>query len=139
MSKLSHLAETLISSEIIKLSQEVTERIRQGNKIFNFTIGDFNPEIFPIPQELEEEIKRAYINKKTNYPPANGTPELRKSVAAFIKRKQGLDYDAGSILISGGGRPLIYAVYRTICDKNDKIIYPVPSWNNNHYTHFVEG
>jgi aspartate aminotransferase len=34
---------------------------------------------------------------------------------------------------------LIYAVYRTICDKGDKVIYPVPSWNNNHYTHFIEG
>jgi aspartate aminotransferase len=34
---------------------------------------------------------------------------------------------------------LIYATYRAICDKGDKVIYAVPSWNNNHYTHFVEG
>jgi aspartate aminotransferase len=34
---------------------------------------------------------------------------------------------------------LIYAVFRAICDKGDKIIYAVPSWNNNHYTHFVAG
>jgi len=30
-------------------------------------------------------------------------------------------------------------VFRALCDKGDKIIYAVPSWNNNHYTHFVEG
>jgi aspartate aminotransferase len=34
---------------------------------------------------------------------------------------------------------LIYATFRAICDKGDKIIYAVPSWNNNHYTHFVGG
>ena len=120
MNKLSNLAETLIPSEIIKLGNEISERVKQGNKIFNFTIGDFNPEIFSIPEELENEIVNAYRNKKTNYPPASGIEELRKSVAAFIQRKQGLDYNANSFLISGGGRPLIYATYRTICDKNDK-------------------
>jgi aspartate aminotransferase len=30
-------------------------------------------------------------------------------------------------------------VFRAICDKGDKVIYAVPSWNNNHYTHFVGG
>ncbi len=139
MNKLSHLAETLIPSEIIKLGNDISERVRQGQNIFNFTIGDFDPAIFSIPGELEEEIIKAYRNKKTNYPPANGIAELRTAVSAFIKGHLGLDYDPASYLISGGGRPLIYAVYRTLCDKGDKVIYPVPSWNNNHYTHFIEG
>ncbi len=139
MSKLSHLADTLIPSEIIKLGNEIAERIKQGQTIYNFTIGDFDPSIFPIPLELENEIINAYRNKRTNYPPANGIVELRTAVANFIRNNQGLDYDASSFLISGGGRPLIYAAYRTICDKGEKVIYPVPSWNNNHYTHFVEG
>jgi aspartate aminotransferase len=34
---------------------------------------------------------------------------------------------------------LIYAIYRAIVDKGDKVIYPVPSWNNNHYVHFTGG
>jgi aspartate aminotransferase len=42
-------------------------------------------------------------------------------------------------LVAAGGRPLIYSLFRAICDKGDKIIYAVPSWNNNHYAHFVEG
>jgi aspartate aminotransferase len=139
MAQLSNLANTLIPSEIIKLGNEINDRIKAGHQIYNFTIGDFDPNIFPIPQVLEDEIIKAYQNHRTNYPPANGILALREAVADFIKRKQGLDYDANSFLISGGGRPLIYAAYRTICDKGEKIIYPVPSWNNNHYTHFIEG
>ncbi len=137
--KLSHLAETLIPSEIIKLGNEISERVRQGQKIYNFTIGDFDPNIFPIPTELEEEIIKAYREHRTNYPPANGIAELRQAVANFIKDNLGLEYSPNEFLISGGGRPLIYATYRTICDKGEGIIYPVPSWNNNHYTHFIEG
>ncbi|HEV2353561.1 MAG TPA: aminotransferase class I/II-fold pyridoxal phosphate-dependent enzyme, partial [Puia sp.] len=38
-----------------------------------------------------------------------------------------------------GGRPLIYSVFRTLVDRGDRVIYPVPSWNNNHYTHLNGG
>ena len=54
MSKLSKLAETLIGSEIVKLGNAISEKIQKGEKIYNYTIGDFNPSIFPIPKLLEE-------------------------------------------------------------------------------------
>ncbi|MBL7754767.1 MAG: aminotransferase class I/II-fold pyridoxal phosphate-dependent enzyme [Chitinophagaceae bacterium] len=139
MARISRLAETLIPSEIIKLGNEINDKIRQGQSIYNYTIGDFDPKQFPIPQKLQESIIHAYEIKKTNYPPANGIPELRQAVSSFIAKFQGLNYSANQFLISGGGRPLIYAAYRTICDAGEKVIYPVPSWNNNHYTHFVSG
>ncbi len=135
----SQLAETLIGSEIVKLGGEIREKIKQGEKIYNFTIGDFDPEIFPIPKELENEIIDAYRKHFTNYPAAEGNFDLRKAIAAFLHQKEGLVYDTSEILVASGGRPLIYAFFRTIADKGDKIIYAVPSWNNNHYTHFVEG
>jgi aspartate aminotransferase len=137
--KLSHLSHTLIGSEIVKLGGEIRERIRKGERIYNFTVGDFDPHIFPIPQELEDAIVEAYRAKFTNYPPGEGSLELREAVSAFAKQYQGLDYNTDEILIASGGRPLIYAFFRAICDKGDKIIYAVPSWNNNHYVHFVEG
>ncbi|MCW3119517.1 MAG: aminotransferase [Chitinophagaceae bacterium] len=137
--KLSHLSETLIGSEIVKLGGEIREKIRQGEKIYNYTIGDFNPSIFPIPKELEDAIVEAYRNHFTNYPAAEGNLDLREAILSFTKDMEGLDYGINEILVASGGRPLIYAVFRAICDKGDKIIYAVPSWNNNHYTHFVEG
>ena len=81
----SEMAETLVGSEIIKLAGEINEKIKNGEKIYNLTIGDFDPKIFPIPAELEEEIINAYKEKQTNYPPANGIPELRKEVSKFLE------------------------------------------------------
>lgn len=137
--KLSHLSETLIGSEIVKLGGEIREKIRQGERIYNFTVGDFDPSIFPIPKELEDAIVEAYRKHFTNYPAAEGNLDLREAIHSFIKDEEGLDYGTNEILVASGGRPLIYAVFRAVCDKGDKVIYAVPSWNNNHYTHFVGG
>ena len=137
--KLSHLSETLIGSEIVKLGGEIREKIRQGERIYNFTVGDFDPSIFPIPKELEDAIVDAYRKHFTNYPAAEGNLDLREAILSFIRDEEGLDYGTNEVLVASGGRPLIYSVFRAICDKGDKIIYAVPSWNNNHYTHFIGG
>ncbi len=134
--KLSYLSETLVGSEIVKLGNQIKERIRNGERIYNFTIGDFDSSVFPIPAALEKEIIDAYNHRYTTYPAAEGILELRKSVSAFIKEREGLDYGVHEIQIASGGRPLIYSVFRAIVDKGDKVIYAVPSWNNNHYVHF---
>ncbi len=133
--EVSQKAKNLIGSEIIKLSGEINEKIKQGHTIYNFTIGDFNPKIFPIPSQLKELILENYQKDQTNYPPADGVPELREAVSAFLKHFGKLDYSKNEILIAGGARPLIYAIYQTLVDPGEKVIFPVPSWNNNHYTY----
>jgi aspartate aminotransferase len=137
--KLSYLSESLVAPEILKISGEVKKRIGQGETIDNFTVGDFDPALFPIPEELEREIIQAYRRHFTNYPAAEGNLDLREAVQQFIWDQQGLQYATDEILIAAGGRPLIYALFRAICDEGDKVVYTVPSWNNNHYTHFVGG
>ncbi|HEY8404530.1 MAG TPA: aminotransferase class I/II-fold pyridoxal phosphate-dependent enzyme [Flavobacteriales bacterium] len=133
--RVSKMAENLIGSEIIKLAGEIRELIAKGEHIFNFTIGDFDPKIFPIPTELKDAIIKAYQNGETNYPPADGIAPLRKAVIASISERQGLSYGDNEVLIAGGARPIIYAIYQAIVDPGDKVVFPVPSWNNNHYTH----
>ncbi|HRI01875.1 MAG TPA: pyridoxal phosphate-dependent aminotransferase [Saprospiraceae bacterium] len=133
--KASVMAENLIPSEIIKLGNEINQRIKSGEPIFNLTIGDFDPSIFPLPQEMTEEIARAYKEGKTNYPAANGVPELRQILSKRIEKNLNVSYSENDILISAGARPLIYAVYKSIIDPGDSVAYGLPSWNNNHYCH----
>jgi aspartate aminotransferase len=137
--KLSVLAETLQASEIVRLGAVIKEKMKQGEKIYNYTIGDFDSAVFPIPAELETEIINAFKEGFTTYPAAEGNLDLREAVASFMSSRGGLNYTPAEILIAAGGRPLIYALYRAIVDKGDKVIYPAPSWNNNHYVHFTEG
>ena len=139
MSQLSKLAESLIGSEIVKLGNEISNQIAKGEKIYNYTIGDFNPEIFPIPKSLEEYVINAYKEHYTNYPPGDGYKDLKQAVIDFIKKYQGIDYGWNEVQIASGGRPVIYTTFRALVDKDDKVLYVAPSWNNNHYTHLNWG
>ena len=129
----SLLAQNLRGSEIIKIAGEINELKRQGQNIANLTIGDFDSDIYPIPAQLKAGIIDAYNKNQTNYPPADGMLSLRESVSAFLKERCCLDYKANQILISGGSRPLIYSIYLALVDPGDKVVFPAPSWNNNHY------
>ena len=56
---------------------------------------------------------------------------------AYYRRELGLSYPLESILITGGARPVIDSIYRSLIDPGDRVVYPLPSWNNNHYVHMV--
>ena len=134
--RISRLADQMSGSEIIRIGNAVSEQIRQGETICNLTIGDFDPQLFPIPDGLREGVVTAYQGGHTNYPPAPGTADLRQAVADFLKSRLGLSYSpTDEILVAGGSRPLIYAAYLALVDPGDRVVYPAPSWNNNHYCH----
>jgi aspartate aminotransferase len=135
--RLSQLAQGLIGSEILKIAADVRELIAQGRPICNLTVGDFSPTEFRVPERLARAVAENVTRGQTNYPPSNGVLELRKAVAAYYKRGLGLDYPLESVMIASGGRPVIYGIYQTVVNRGDRVIYPVPSWNNNHYASLV--
>jgi aspartate aminotransferase len=137
--RVSASASSLIGSEILKIAAEMRSLRATGRAICDLTVGDFDPRQFPIPERLRAAIIAALDQGETNYPPANGMPELRQAVLRFYARDLGLQYPVESVLIAGGARPLIYCTFRTLCDPGDRIVFPVPSWNNNHYVHLVQG
>lgn len=136
--KLSYIGNNIVGSEIIKISQEIKE-ISKDKKVLNLTIGDFDPIVNNIPEKLKKYIIDAYNDNLTNYPLSPGQLDLRQSVSTYLKNKHDIVYNEHEILIGAGVRPLIYTIYKTIVDKNDGVIYPVPSWNNNHYTFLHHG
>lgn len=137
--KVSEMAESLAGSEIIKLAGEIREKIDLGAAIHNFTIGDFDPGQFPIPVELRDAIMEAYQHDHTNYPAASGELVLREAISRFLHTRGTLEYNSDQLLVASGSRPLIYAAYQTLLDADDTVVFPVPSWNNNHYTHLAHG
>lgn len=136
---LSSLARGLIGSEILKIANEIRALTAAGEIVCNLTVGDFSPAEFRIPRGLEEEMIAALMAGETNYPPSDGTLDLRKAVAQLYEDELALKYPVESVLISCGSRPIIYATYAALVDRGDKVVYPIPSWNNNHYTYLLGG
>ena len=136
--KLSKLSEQITTSAILTIAAEINQRNSEGEKIHNLTVGDFDANIFPIPEALTAATIRAYENHQTNYPGAFGLPGIREGVAGLLNRICGLSYQADDVIISSGSRPVIYSAYRAIVDKGDKVVFPVPSWNNEYYASMLE-
>lgn len=136
---LSSLARGVIGSEILRIAGEIRAMKAKGAAICNLTVGDFDPAYFPIPNELLEGTRGALAEGHTNYPPSDGVLALREAVTRLYARELGLNYPVESVLVAGGARPLLYGAYQTLLDPGDVAVYPVPSWNNNHYTYLARG
>jgi aspartate aminotransferase len=127
------MARRLIGSEILKIAAEIRELVSTGAKVLNLTVGDFSSKEFPIPAELAAGITQAISEGHTNYPPAEGVKECREAVRELFRRRLGLAYPLDSILVAGGARPMIATTYLALINPGDRVVYNVPSWNNNHY------
>jgi aspartate aminotransferase len=130
---LSDNVRGLVGSEILRIAAEIRAQVAQGRPVCNLTVGDFDPKLFPIPSRLQDRIRQAYAAGETNYPPSDGVPSLRRAVAGYVAREWGVRYPVDSILIASGARPILYAAFRCVLNPGDTVVYPVPSWNNNHY------
>jgi aspartate aminotransferase len=136
---LSQLAQGIIGSEILKVSGQVRALIDAGREVCNLTVGDFSPKEFRIPAALEREIVDALHRGETNYPPSDGVKEMRAAVVRLYDEQLGLKLSIDNTVIAGGARPIIFAAYAAVVDPGDKVVYPIPSWNNNHYTYLTRG
>ncbi len=136
-STVNRMARGLVGSDILRIAAEIRAMQARGEKLCNLTVGDFNPREFPIPDALEKGVERALEAGETNYPPSDGVLVLRQAVQRFCDRALGLKYPIEGIVIAGGARPIIYSAYRAVLDAGETALYPVPSWNNNHYAHLM--
>jgi aspartate aminotransferase len=133
----SALAGSLVGSEILKIAADVRALVADGHDVCNLTVGDFAPSEFRIPEQLERGIVEALHRGETNYPPSDGILPLRESIRGLYRRELGFTPDLASVLVTSGSRPGIYATYRALIDPGDRVVFPAPSWNNNHYVHLT--
>lgn len=136
-SRVSHAVGTLQGSAILRVAAEIRQRLALGERICNLTVGDFDPRQFPIPRALEDGIVDALRHRETNYPPSSGMPALRDAIVAYTERSLGLRYPVDAVLVTSGSRPGVYGTYATLVDPGDRVVFGVPSWNNDYYCHMV--
>lgn len=130
---LNTMARGMQHSMILGIAAEVRARIQAGADICNLTVGDFDPQQFPIPRALRDGTVEAFDHAQTNYPPAEGVAELRRAVCDWYARELGITITPDWVVVASGARPVMYATYRLFLEPGDEQLFPAPSWNASYY------
>jgi aspartate aminotransferase len=131
---LSTMVRGLQESGILRITRQVRAMLARGETVVNLTVGDFDPRYFPIPKKLSQLIQNAVARGETNYPNPEGLPGLRQAISDYVFRTAGVRYPLDAIVVCSGGRPVLYGAYRAIINPGDKVVFSVPSWQNDSYS-----
>ena len=131
---LSDKVRGLQESGILRITRQVRAMLAKGEKVLNFTVGDFDPRYFPIPKRLSQLIQDAIARGETNYPNPEGLPALRQSISDYVFRTAGVRYPLDSIVVCSGGRPVLFGAYHAVVNPGEKVLFSVPSWQNDSYS-----
>jgi len=122
LSKLAQRAGTETAFEVLAKAKELE---RQGKKIIHFEIGepDFN---------TPENVKKAGVNaineNYTHYSPTQGIPGLRETVANYISKTREIKVSPDEVMITPGGKDVIFSTALAILNEGDEAIYPNPGY-----------
>ena len=98
---------------------------KQGKKITKLHIGQ--PDV-PTPENVKQAGIRAIQENKIGYTTANGVFELRQAVCDDIKKTRGIQPDPDGIVITPGGKPILYMAAMTLLQPGDEAIVPNPAY-----------
>ena len=125
MKALSTQARSVRASTTMAIDTQFKKMRAEGIDVIGFSVGE--PD-FPTPEHIKQAGIRAIENNLTKYTPTPGTLGVRQAVAKRLKEDWGLDYATDEIVVTGGGKPVLYGALKALVNPGDEIILPAPYW-----------
>lgn len=132
-SALTSRVQTMAGSRILAAATEAKDLKATGVEVCDLTVGDFAPTQFRAPERFLRDISAEVEAGRNQYPPSDGIPELQRAVQAFYQRELDIEFPNKTVVVCGGARPPIYAIFRCLVEEGGKVLCFTPSWNNDYY------
>ena len=113
------------ASPAAMISAKAMEMARAGRDVIALSAGE--PD-FDTPDPIKIAAIRAIVEGKTKYPPLTGIPELREAICRKLERENGLRYAPDQVIVSNGGKQVIYNALAATLDPEDEVVVPAPFW-----------
>lgn len=97
----------------------------QGKDIVHLEIGE--PD-FDTPKNIIDAACSALTGGYTHYTPAPGIPEVRDTIAAYIRRHKKVAASPEDVVIVPGGKPIMFFSIMATVNPGDEVIYPNPGF-----------
>jgi len=98
---------------------------KQGKEIVHLEIGE--PD-FDTPKNIKDAATKALNSGYTHYTPSAGMPELRQAVADYISKTRKLDVKLEEVVITPGGKPIMFFSILALVNPGDEVMYPNPGF-----------
>jgi aspartate aminotransferase len=96
-----------------------------GRSVIHLEIGE--PD-FDTPANIREAAKRALDQGATHYTATVGIPELRAAIAADATARKGFAVTPDRVVVTPGGKPIMFFAILALIDEGDEVIYPDPGF-----------
>jgi aspartate aminotransferase len=96
-----------------------------GREIIHLEIGE--PD-FDTPEHVVEAGCRALRDGHTHYTPTAGIPELREAIAEDVARSRGIEVDPAQVVVTPGGKPIMFFAIMALVDEGDEVLLPSPAF-----------
>jgi len=123
-----HVSKRLFELETenaFTILSKANKLISEGKDIINLGIGQ--PD-FKTPENILEAAIKAIKDGEHGYTPSNGMLSLRESVSKYIYTNYGTSVSPDNILITPGGKPVIFFAALIFGEPGAEIIYPDPGF-----------
>ena len=97
----------------------------QGKDIVHLEVGE--PD-FDTPENVIQAGVDALQSGWTHYGPANGDAQLRDAIVSYINGTRNLDYSADQVVVTPGGKPVMFFLILALLQAGDEAIYPDPGF-----------
>jgi aspartate aminotransferase len=112
-------------SPTIAVTNLARELQAQGRDVIGLGAGE--PD-FDTPEHIKEAAVTAIRAGQTKYTAVDGTPELKRAVAAKFRRENGIEYGTDEITVGTGGKQVLYDALMATLEPGDEVVIPAPYW-----------
>jgi len=83
---------------------------------------------FDTPENIKLAAIAAINRGETKYTAPDGIPELKAAICNKFRRENGLEYSLDQVIVSTGGKQVLFNALLATLDPGDEVIIPAPYW-----------
>ncbi len=125
MQLLSRTIQRVKPSPTLAVTAKAAELKAAGRDVIGLGAGE--PD-FDTPDHIKEAAIAAIRAGRTKYTKVDGTPELKAAIIEKFRRENGLAYEADQVIVSNGGKQVLYNALTVSLDPGDEVLIPTPYW-----------
>ncbi|MDG2474443.1 MAG: pyridoxal phosphate-dependent aminotransferase [Paracoccaceae bacterium] len=113
------------TSATAQIHNLILKKQEAGEKVINLSVGE--PD-FDTPQNIKNAAYNAIKSNNTKYTSTGGAKQLKLAIANKFLNENSLNYKMNEIIISSGGKQVIFNALLATLNENDEVIIPSPYW-----------